>query len=73
VFVTHDEQEAHALADRIVVLDRGRITQDTTLRAPDRPMDHAIHHNGPVTPHTAAPHTVSPQTVPARLKLETGP
>jgi sulfate/thiosulfate transport system ATP-binding protein len=68
VFVTHDEHEAHALADRIVVLDRGRITQDTTLRAPDRPMDHARHHNGPVTPHT-----VTPQTVPARLKLKTGP
>jgi ABC-type sulfate/molybdate transport systems ATPase subunit len=33
VFITHDEDEAHALADRVVVLDRGRIMQDGTAAA----------------------------------------
>ena len=28
VFVSHDQEEAYALADRVVMLDRGRITQD---------------------------------------------
>ncbi len=31
VFVSHDEEEAHALADRVVVLEKGRILSDTTL------------------------------------------
>lgn len=30
VFVSHDRDEAHALADRVVVLDRGRITAQQT-------------------------------------------
>ncbi len=29
VFVSHDEEEAHALADRVVTLDQGRIAQDS--------------------------------------------
>jgi sulfate transport system ATP-binding protein len=29
VFVSHDQDEAHALADRVVMLDRGHISGDT--------------------------------------------
>ena len=31
VFVTHDEDEARALADRVVILERGRISQDAAI------------------------------------------
>jgi sulfate transport system ATP-binding protein len=32
VFVSHDLEEAHALADRVVVLDRGRISEEAAKR-----------------------------------------
>jgi sulfate transport system ATP-binding protein len=35
LFVTHDEQEAMELADRVVVLNRGRIEQDAATRPED--------------------------------------
>jgi sulfate transport system ATP-binding protein len=44
LFVTHDEHEAAALADRIVVLDRGRI-----LGSAPSPLAHASSAPGPIT------------------------
>lgn len=43
VFVTHDNDEAMALADRIAVMDRGRIRQiDRPRRIYDRPVDRFV-------------------------------
>lgn len=51
LFVTHDEQEAAALADRIVLLDRGRLRDAPPLPASSAP-----------APQTAAPQ--APLTAP---------
>lgn len=42
VFVSHDEEEAHALADRVVTLDRGRVGSDT-LNEPRAFADRSSH------------------------------
>jgi len=39
VFVTHDEEEAHALADRIVVLEAGRMIADRRQAGEDQGFD----------------------------------
>ena len=45
VFVTHDQEEALELADRVVVLDRGRIRQaGTPEEVYERPANAFVHH-----------------------------
>ena len=36
LFVTHDQEEAMALADRVLILDQGRVMADFSPREPDR-------------------------------------
>jgi sulfonate transport system ATP-binding protein len=43
MFVTHDVSEAVALADRVIVLDRGRIALDVTVAEP-RPRRRGLAH-----------------------------
>ena len=52
IYVTHDQEEANAVADRIAVLDQGRIQQ---IGAPTELYDHPANPSGRRRPSTPAP------------------
>jgi sulfate/thiosulfate transport system ATP-binding protein len=60
IFVTHDQEEALEVADRVVVMDRGRIQQAGT---PQQVYDH---------PHTPAVHEFIGESIVVPVVIEAG-
>lgn len=79
VYVTHDQAEAMAMADRIAVMDRGRIQQfDTPQTLYERPKNRFVAEfvgRGTVVPARSvqkAGDTIEAQVLGARVKVQSG-